>query len=147
MARKKALLLWQLYEGRCGICGECINPGVKGWDGLTIDEIIPRSKGGRKHLDNQQPAHSRCNFEKGDRYQPPVLYPDRSRILRNKLGEARFSALEPTAVISTAEPPTKFYRVAMRCPNCCYYLEYNGQLYRCGYRKPCGYFGTNPLVW
>lgn len=48
----------------CGICGTGI-PSNKGK--LTIDHIIPRSKGGSSKLFNLQPAHSTCNRKKGNK--------------------------------------------------------------------------------
>lgn len=34
---------------------------------MTIDHIIPKSKGGQKHIDNLQPMCSKCNCEKGNK--------------------------------------------------------------------------------
>jgi 5-methylcytosine-specific restriction endonuclease McrA len=57
---KKALLA--VPNPRCGICGAPIdNP-----DTVTIDHIIPLSKGGTNHRYNVQLAHGRCNRKKAD---------------------------------------------------------------------------------
>ena len=37
---------------------------------MTIDHIVPRSKGGADHLDNLQLLCGACNSMKGDRSQP-----------------------------------------------------------------------------
>ncbi|MBA7588687.1 hypothetical protein ES708_30753 [subsurface metagenome] len=56
------------YNYRCGICGEIINPDLKREDkfSLTIDHILPISKGGSHTLDNLQMAHLICNSYKGN---------------------------------------------------------------------------------
>lgn len=46
---------------RCGICGERISLAE-----VTIDHIIPLSKGGLHSYANCQPSHERCNLDKGD---------------------------------------------------------------------------------
>jgi 5-methylcytosine-specific restriction endonuclease McrA len=58
----------------CSLCGEKIprrprgrqrvSHGGKG--GITVDHIIPLSRGGRSVVENLAPAHCRCNEEKGD---------------------------------------------------------------------------------
>jgi 5-methylcytosine-specific restriction endonuclease McrA len=53
----------------CGICKEPIDTALKRTSkmGLTVDHIIPLSKGGQDTLDNMQPAHWICNVKKGNR--------------------------------------------------------------------------------
>lgn len=53
--------LWSLYNGECGICG-----GEVKYMSMTIDHIIPLSKGGRHNYGNCQPAHATCNRRKAD---------------------------------------------------------------------------------
>lgn len=55
-------------SGKCGICGEHIDTTIKHPDtmSLSLDHIIPRSKGGGHKADNLQPAHLSCNLLKGD---------------------------------------------------------------------------------
>ena len=53
---------------RCGICGENIDSTIKPKDkySLTVDHIIPVSKGGNHILDNLQLAHMICNAYKSN---------------------------------------------------------------------------------
>ena len=46
----------------CSLCGKPITHH----EDLTVDHILPRSKGGRSSLDNLQPAHKWCNVAKGN---------------------------------------------------------------------------------
>ena len=51
----------------CGICGEPIrrSTGQRPGD-LSFDHIVPLNAGGTHTFDNLQPAHSDCNYRKGD---------------------------------------------------------------------------------
>ena len=40
---------------------------------MTIDHIVPQSKGGTDHLDNLQLLCAACNSMKGDRSQPEFI--------------------------------------------------------------------------
>jgi 5-methylcytosine-specific restriction endonuclease McrA len=63
----RIMKVWR--DGRCGICGLRINlslPRSAKW-AVTIDHIIPESKGGEDEPANWQVAHRRCNSQKGDR--------------------------------------------------------------------------------
>lgn len=53
----------------CGICNNPIDMNVSRTSkmGLTVDHIIPLSKGGADTLDNMQPAHWICNVRKGNK--------------------------------------------------------------------------------
>ena len=57
----KLQLLWE-HGKRCAICGKKISS----YDELTVDHIIPRSKGGKNVLSNCQLAHRACNSKKND---------------------------------------------------------------------------------
>lgn len=69
-ARRKRRLL-SLYGGRCFWCGKRMK--VRSRSGtdrvkaneMTIDELVPVSKGGPRRLDNQVPAHRICNERRG----------------------------------------------------------------------------------
>lgn len=51
------------YAGKsCGICGKA--PTKK----MTVDHIMPKSKGGMNSRKNLQPAHLLCNRLKGNKY-------------------------------------------------------------------------------
>jgi len=58
-------------EGKCGICREPIDTTLAWPDmqSLTLDHIMPLSRGGRHRTDNCQPAHAVCNARKNDRVQ------------------------------------------------------------------------------
>lgn len=53
--------IWLAYDKRCSLCGRF----MKLID-VTIDHIIPKSKGGENHINNYAPAHKICNFQKGN---------------------------------------------------------------------------------
>lgn len=64
----KTRLLWE--HGRyCAICGK----KIRTFDDLTVDHIIPLSKGGKNEIENCQLAHKRCNSIKSDKM-PDVYY-------------------------------------------------------------------------
>lgn len=48
-------------KGICAICDELL------YDDLSMDHIIPKSKGGTNRFDNLQIVHSYCNSAKADR--------------------------------------------------------------------------------
>ena len=53
------------YGAICHLCGEQINlQDVE--NGLSVDHVIPRSKGGTDSLENLRPSHKRCNFRRQD---------------------------------------------------------------------------------
>lgn len=47
---------------RCSLCG---NP-IDSPELLSLDHIIPKSKGGKNYSYNLQPTHHRCNRKKAD---------------------------------------------------------------------------------
>lgn len=49
---------------RCRYCASLVVPGALGPNGLTIDHVIPRSRGGTNVLDNLVVACRTCNAEK-----------------------------------------------------------------------------------
>lgn len=54
---------------RCAICGGLLDKSLRYPHpySMTIDHIIPISRGGRSTMDNLQPAHLICNSRKGSR--------------------------------------------------------------------------------
>lgn len=56
------LVLLELDDGVCGICGEDVDPLQ-----FQIDHVWPLSRGGIHAYSNTQVAHLRCNYVKGAR--------------------------------------------------------------------------------
>ncbi len=48
--------LWAAADGKCGICGEYINPTY-----VEYDHIKPWILGGRTSVDNGRPVHPHCH--------------------------------------------------------------------------------------
>ncbi|MGL5446585.1 MAG: HNH endonuclease [Rhabdaerophilum sp.] len=69
--RGRAHLLHDIQHGRCGICAGKFRGHLKRGImlGITVDEVVPRSAGGRRMIGNQVAAHWNCNQWKGSR--PP----------------------------------------------------------------------------
>jgi 5-methylcytosine-specific restriction endonuclease McrA len=55
---------WTLWDQHDGICGICKTP--VGLEHMTIDHVVPLSKGGLHSYANTQPAHEECNRHKGN---------------------------------------------------------------------------------
>lgn len=55
-------LLWEIDEGKCGICGDDVDP-----DNFHVDHIKPLSRGGKHEITNTQIAHPSCNIKKNNR--------------------------------------------------------------------------------
>ena len=52
----------------CGICGHWVAA-----DEVTLDHIEPRTASNIYQVSNIQPAHGKCNYEKGSRRWEPVV--------------------------------------------------------------------------
>lgn len=61
--------LIELRGNRCHICGKIINLQLSGLHpmGLTIDHLLPVSRGGTNEISNLHVAHRRCNVARGNR--------------------------------------------------------------------------------
>ncbi len=57
----KLRLLWENGK-RCAICGK----KIESIEDLTVDHIVPISKGGSRTISNCQLAHKSCNSRKND---------------------------------------------------------------------------------
>ena len=68
----KLRLLWENGK-RCAICGKMI----ESVDDLTVDHIVPISKGGKREISNCQLAHKACNCNKSD-----IMPDEYERLLR-----------------------------------------------------------------
>lgn len=62
------IVLFEMYNWTCCICGEQINKFIRFPNMLaaSVEHIIPISKGGTHTWDNVAPSHIRCNQAKGD---------------------------------------------------------------------------------
>jgi 5-methylcytosine-specific restriction endonuclease McrA len=55
-------VLIKKYSGLCGVC----NKPFLNMHHVTIDHVVPQSKGGLDVIENKQPAHYRCNQMKSN---------------------------------------------------------------------------------
>lgn len=61
--KAKKIDVWYKTGGRCYYCGLVLD-----WETtFTIDHIVPRSKGGKHHIENVVPCCRSCNSGKGNR--------------------------------------------------------------------------------
>lgn len=56
-------LVLAAYGARCHLCGDAIDLALRKPDplSLSIDHVVPRSRGGSDDLSNLRPAHLGCN--------------------------------------------------------------------------------------
>lgn len=61
----------EVYGTACHLCGtETADPAEVGHLhplALSLDHLVPRSRGGTDAIDNLRPAHRRCNLSRGAR--------------------------------------------------------------------------------
>ena len=71
----RARAIYQRTKPNCYICGLPIDYTAGRTDprSLTVDHIVPFSKGGSDTLDNYQPACRDCNSKKRARVYAPVV--------------------------------------------------------------------------
>lgn len=53
--------LYYKYKGQCSICKQCVP-----FEEVTIEHVVPLSKGGTWAMPNLRIAHKDCNQDKGD---------------------------------------------------------------------------------
>ena len=58
--RVETLVVLELDDGVCGICGDDVDPSA-----FDLDHVIPLSRGGEHSYANVQVSHPRCNRQKG----------------------------------------------------------------------------------
>ena len=66
--RNRRLVVWHRDDKTCWICKKIIE-----WDEMTLDHVIPLSKGGARGLHNCKAAHGSCNTERGNALPPPGM--------------------------------------------------------------------------
>mgnify|MGYP000845156508 FL=1 len=60
-------MITDTYGWRCSICHTMINPNATRLrDRLSIDHVLPVSRGGTDTIENLRPAHYGCNAARGD---------------------------------------------------------------------------------
>lgn len=59
----------RLVKARDSGGGIHIDVYTKDWHMMTVDHIIPKSKGGKNHIDNFQPMCKKHNEQKGNKYE------------------------------------------------------------------------------
>jgi 5-methylcytosine-specific restriction protein A len=70
----------QLAKGRCYYCGESFSPGA-----LTMDHIVPLSRGGKSTKGNVATACKPCNNKKN--YMLPIEWEEYLETLKNRKTE------------------------------------------------------------
>lgn len=67
---KRRAFLFRKQGGLCALCGGPMRPNGDEPDSITLDHVLPRSRGGSNHINNLQGAHKLCNTRRGNR---PIL--------------------------------------------------------------------------
>jgi hypothetical protein len=101
---RRRIMLWRLQNRRCAGCGKRAWPRRWGRDGLTIDEVVPQAKGGRRILGNQVAMHRACNEAKADRM-PNGCELIWLALVNARLPAASADAPEPSGHASRAKAP------------------------------------------
>lgn len=71
ISKKTMLSLFLAADGVCAVCGTVVTPET-----VSVDHVVPVSRGGNDDEDNLQLVHRRCNTSKSN------LLPDEYRLLR-----------------------------------------------------------------
>jgi len=97
------------WVGKCLICNGPIAFDAATGEGATLEHIRARSRGGTEALENLGIVHGRCNWEKGQRWDPRRRRSEAdydefvSRLLQRRLQRWR----EPSRPRSSSPPPLK----------------------------------------
>lgn len=67
--RHRANLRHRVWNKTGGCCWVCWRPVT--FKAMTLDHVVPKSRGGVTAWINLMPAHGRCNRERGNRPPPP----------------------------------------------------------------------------
>lgn len=60
MTESKRLSIYTKYDGHCAYCGRKIKQKA-----MTVDHLMPQSKGGGNGIENLMPSCRECNHAKG----------------------------------------------------------------------------------
>lgn len=104
--RRGRLWLWSKTNGRCGYCGVAFISSQE----MTVDHIVPRTRGGSNDRSNKLACCAACNATKGNR---PLRYL-RDALQRRGTGRPMFNAdqlayLQANGWQFPAEPRLEFY--------------------------------------
>lgn len=93
-------LVTEAYGNRCHICTLPINLALAYPHplSLSLDHLLPRSRGGSDDVSNLRPVHLRCNLSRGARPASAVRPPRRAESGRRFFREAHADALAPPSV-------------------------------------------------
>jgi HNH endonuclease len=110
----------------CYLCDEPLNSDI------TIDHVVPKSRGGSEDVDNFKLAHFRCNQDKADRLflddgslepksgRPPRMHKSERPELCDECHNGRLlSEHEACPLCDHAAGPDKFPHFAKRLPRDC----------------------------
>lgn len=76
-SRKKKRLRRMAKRGVCGICGKGMDAGD-----VSLDHILPKSKGGSNEAWNLRPTHKKCNWNRGNTMEDTVEVRNAERVHR-----------------------------------------------------------------
>ena len=62
ISRRKRLIAWRNHDAHCYFCKTLITLAE-----MTIDHLIPKSKGGTNHISNLVPCCKPCNQKKANK--------------------------------------------------------------------------------
>lgn len=106
--RPKTRDIWLKTGMRCIYCGLdkdqviAMNPAVNVCTLLTVDHIVPKSKGGTRHPGNLLPACSRCNTRRASCWPPSdYAHPQFVELVKAaeqhaELNQGNYQRLQPT---------------------------------------------------
>lgn len=106
LGKKRGKWLWEKTGGHCAYCGRLFASPLE----MTVDHVIPKSRGGSNDKSNRLPACQRCNIAKGAR----PLSALRSLLARQRDGQPHFTVeqmayLDRCGIVLPEGPRYEFY--------------------------------------
>jgi 5-methylcytosine-specific restriction endonuclease McrA len=59
--KKKRIFIWERDQGCCWLCGRAVT-----LEDMTLDHVVPKSKGGKANVENLKAACFECNNKRGN---------------------------------------------------------------------------------